>query len=550
MTDRGRGIRGPSRELFAEARAGLRFSAGVPRLLRHRTRVDAAPSVVRRRREARAAAFLTMVRRGVYENPRSPYRALLRHAACEYGDLEALVRRDGVEGALGVLLRQGVYLTVNELKGRSRAVRGGTTVVAGPERLRNPAAALHVPVRTGGSRGGGTAILLDLKFVSECSVNTSLGLAARGGDRWLKAHWLVPGSSALARVLEYASFGSLPVRWFSQIDPRQSGLHPRYRWSARIMRWASRLALRPLPRLRYVPLENPAPIASWMASVVASGETPHLYTYPSCAMRVCETAAAQGIPIRGAQFTLVGEPVTVARLDVIRGVGAQAAPRYAATDVGPLGDGCLAPDAADDVHFYDDLHALIQSEGDERLPELPRGALLVSTLRPTAPFVLLNASLGDRATVSRRACGCPMEGFGWTTHLHAIRSYEKLTVGGMNFADSEVIAILEETLPRRFGGAPTDYQLVEDQTAAGRPRLRLLVHPRVGPVDAARVADVFLAALGHGSGVERVIELQWRDLGLLEVERRVPRTTATGKILHLHAEREAVPAGVADVGRA
>jgi hypothetical protein len=547
VTDRGRGIRGTSSGLLAEARTGLRFSAGVPRLLRRRTRLDVAPTVIRRRREERATTFLTIVRRGVYETPRSPYRALLRHSGCEYGDLEALVRRNGVEGALRALLRQGVYLTVSELKGRSRVVRGGTTVVAGSERLRNPAAAFHVPVRTGGSRGEGTSILLDLEFVTECGVNTSLGLAARGGERWLKAHWLVPGGSALVRVLEYASFGSLPVRWFSQIDPCQPGLHPRYRWSARTMRWASCLALRPLPRLRYVPLENPAPIAAWMAGVVASGETPHLYTYPSCAMRVCETAAAAGISIKGAQFTLVGEPVTVPRLDVIRGVGAEAAPRYAATDVGPLGDGCRAPAAADDVHFYDDLHALVRIGGSEGLPELPRGALLVSTLRPTAPFVLLNASLGDRATVSRRACGCPMEAFGWTTHLHTIRSFEKLTAGGMNFVDSEVITVLEETLPRRFGGAPTDYQLVEDQTAAGRPRLRLLVHPRVGSVDAARVADVFLAALGRGSGVERVMELQWRKLGLLEVERRAPRMTSAGKDLHLHTERETAPSDVADV---
>src|SRR5262249_50893757 len=200
------------------------------------------------------------------------------------------------------------------------------------------------------------------------------------------------------------------------------------------------------------------------------------------------------------------------------------------------------PDAPDDVHFYDDLNALIQIEEEERLPELPPGTLLISTLRPTTPFVLLNASLGDRATVTRRACGCPMEALGWATHLHTIRSYEKLTAGGMNFVDSEVIQVLEETLPRRFGGAPTDYQLVEDQTAHGRSRLRLLVHPRVGSVDPARVADTFLAALGHGSGVERVMELQWRDLGLLQVERGVPRMTSAGKVLHLHQEREAISA--------
>jgi hypothetical protein len=97
-----------------------------------------------------------------------------------------------------------------------------------------------------------------------------------------------------------------------------------------------------------------------------------------------------------------------------------------------------------------------------------------------------------------------------------------------------VIRILEDVLPARFGGVPTDYQLMEDEDPSGRPQIRLVVHPRVGPVDPATIVDSFLGALGGGSGVERVMELLWRDARLLLVERRPPYTTATGKILHLH----------------
>lgn len=32
----------------------------------------------------------------------------------------------------------------------------------------------------------------------------------------------------------------------------------------------------------------------------------------------------------------------------------------------------------------------------------------------------------------------------------------------MTFLDTEVIRVLEEVLPARFGGSPTDCQLVED----------------------------------------------------------------------------------------
>jgi hypothetical protein len=160
---------------------------------------------------------------------------------------------------------------------------------------------------------------------------------------------------------------------------------------------------------------------------------------------------------------------------------------------------------------------------------------LISSLGPSAPFILLNVSMGDQATVSERTCGCPLERLGWTIHLHAIRSYEKLTAGGMTFLDTDVIRILEEVLPGRFGGVPTDYQLVEEMAADGAPRIALFVHPRVGPLPPEAVAQTFLTAIAGGSGAERIMGMVWRDAGLLRVERQVPVATATGKILHLHS---------------
>jgi hypothetical protein len=53
----------------------------------------------------------------------------------------------------------------------------------------------------------------------------------------------------------------------------------------------------------------------------------------------------------------------------------------------------------------------------------------------------------------------------------------------MTFLDTDVIRVLEEELPARFGGTPTDYQLLEEEADDGQPRLQLLVHPRVGPLN-------------------------------------------------------------------
>ncbi len=205
-------------------------------------------------------------------------------------------------------------------------------------------------------------------------------------------------------------------------------------------------------------------------------------------------------------------------------------PDYGSVDSGgSIGYGCLAAEAPDEVHVFSDLNAVIEAD---RRP-FPAGALLVSSLRPTAPFILLNVSMGDRATMTGRRCGCPLEMLGWRTHLHSIRSYEKLTAGGVTFDDTHVIRVLEEVLPRRFGGGPADYQLVEGDGSNGQPHLRLLVRPSIGPLDAATVSEVFLDALGSDSEVMRAMAEQWRQASVLCVERREPHATASGKILHL-----------------
>lgn len=104
--------------------AGLRFVSQVPGFLGHPLTDAEARGWSRRQREHRETAFLALARQAIYEHPESPYRLLLRHAGCEPGDLTALVAREGLEAALHALLRQGVYLTVAELKGRVPVTRG------------------------------------------------------------------------------------------------------------------------------------------------------------------------------------------------------------------------------------------------------------------------------------------------------------------------------------------------------------------------------------------------------------------------------------------
>jgi hypothetical protein len=454
-----------------------------------------------------------------------------------YGDLAALVDREGIEGALHTLYLHGIYLTVDEFKGRRPVVRGSLSMSVHPAQFANTLAAVHIPTHSSGSRGDQTVAGISLTHLRDQAVGLCLFLEARGRERWIHGHCGIPGGSALHAMLRLSCAGLAPQVWFSHVDPSAPTLHARYRWSIRLVRLGSWLAGRPLDPPRYVRPDDPFPILEWMTQVRRQGMVSHLRCTPSTAVRICEAAVDAGIDVSGMEFTPGGEPLTATRMAVIARAGAKAIPQYASVETGHMGYGCLTPSAPDDHHLLSDLQAVVQPGPNANDPTLPPDAILVTSLRRTAPFILLNVSSGDLGRVEDRACGCPLERFGWRSHVHTIRSHEKLTTGGMTFLDSDLIRVLEEVLPKRFGGGPTHYQLVEEEDPGGRPVLRLLVHPAVGEIDPPAVRDTFLAAIGAGAGAARLMELFWRDSGVLRVERQAPLATVGGKILHLHQDR-------------
>jgi hypothetical protein len=518
---------------LSELYGSLRFLAQVPAFLRRPFSDADARALVRERMAGREASFLELVRREVYERPDSPYRVLLRQAGCELGDLARLVHREGIEGALLALLRRGVYLTVAEFKGRVPVRRGATTFTVDPARVLNATTHAQVIGRTSGSRGTRALVPMDLRTVRERAVYRYLALAAQGGAGWRHAFWMVPGSAPIVTMLQFAAAGIRVARWFSQFGPVSPRLPAMYGWSGRGLRVAAWLAAHRFPAPTHVAPDDATPIVRWIREVQRDGSVPHIRTFPSSAVRICQAAAAAGLDIAGSRFTVMGEPLTPVRLDLIRQAGAVARPSYSSVECGPIAGACDAPIAADETHLHHDRNALVQPGPGTNVNGLPADGLLLTTIQPDAPVILLNVSLGDRAVLERRTCGCPQESLGWATHLHDIRSFEKLTAGGMTIVDADVILILDEVLPRRFGGGPTSYQLVE-VTSEEAPRLSLLVHPALGRLDEGAIRDAFLESIADLSPAGRVTALRWRADGLPRVERRPPLTTATGKILHIH----------------
>ena len=130
--------------------------------------------------------------------------------------------------------------------------------------------------------------------------------------------------------------------------------------------------------------------------------------------------------------------------------------------------------AIDEVHLLLDKVAVLQYPKVVRPGLPPVGALHLTTLLPSCPKLMLNVETDDYGVLSERDCGCPLGALGFRTHLHDIRSYEKLTSEGMSFLGGDLLTLVEELLPQRFGGGPADYQLVEEEVG-GLPKVSLVV---------------------------------------------------------------------------
>jgi hypothetical protein len=288
------------------------------------------------------------------------------------------------------------------------------------------------------------------------------------------------------------------------------------------------------PKPTHAPFDDPSPVVHWMSSELKAGRTPHIWGFASTAVMICQAARDAGVDLNGARFTMGGEPTSAARRAIVEDAGAIALPRMGATETDILSFACANPEAADDMHFFDDRHALVQPEEGREQPGVQRDAMLLTSLLSSAPVRFLNVCLGDRATISNRECGCGLEHEGLRTHIRDVRSFEKLTAGGVALLDSDVIKVLEEVMPSNFGGRPADWQLIERVDGQGaRPEVALVVDPSVGPLTDQAVIDAFLSAIGGGDSGERLMELQWRDAGVISVLRETPARTASGKVQHV-----------------
>jgi hypothetical protein len=385
--------------------------------------------------------------------------------------VDGWVARDGVDVALARLAAAGVYVTFDEFKGKVPIERHGRTFAVRERDFDHPGLSAHYEVISGGTRSRGTAVGLNLGFIADVAVNTAFAYRVHGLLDAVHAIWAPSAGAAPMAVFAYLRLGLDFERWFSH----WGGLPLKYRLGTSYVRWIARACGRRVPAIEYVDLAHARRVADWMADVLARGRRPCLLTYASSALRVAEAAVAAGLRLDGARFVVLGEPFTDAKRRVMEAAGARAIVRFAFTEAGIIGYGCLQPEEADDLHPFTDAFAIVRHRRAYR--EATVEPLLFTSLMPRAPKILLNVESGDTAEWVTTPCGCPFGHAGYDTRLRRIRSFEKFTGEGVSFVGVDVLRVLEETLPRAFGGSATHYQIIEEEADDGRVVLTLRIDP-------------------------------------------------------------------------
>ncbi len=195
--------------------------------------------------------------------------------------------------------------------------------------------------------------------------------------------------------------------------------------------------------------------------------------------------------------------------------------------------GCGNPSFIDEMHVPQSVLTVVENPRPLDHSDPPIYPLLVTTLHPAAPRLLLNVENGDYATMMNRDCGCLLQKVGFTQHLHTIRSFEKFTTEGRNYFTADLFGLLENTIPSEFGGGPGDYQLVEEEDDNRQTRLTVLVHPEVGELDEQRLLAALQKGLANATTDRAGVRI-WQEAGTLRVRRQVPYSSQRGKTLPLH----------------
>jgi len=498
--------------------------------------LEQAREIIRRSLDVREERFLQLARTLVYDCPTSPYLKLLKIAGCEFSDLQASVGRDGLEATLSWLAKEGVCLTSEEFKGKKDVVRGGRSFRVSPDDFERVDASAGFVGQSSGTKNRPVRTIIPLDWLAARSFATAVFLHAH--DALSSAHAvydsILPGTS-INHLLINAKVGKTTDRWFARkLSFKTSHSSRDQKLTTYTIVLAGKYFTPGFPRPEFIDIDKIDPIIDWVVEQRQLGTRCFITTIASCAARIASVALERGISLKDTKFYVAGEPFTEAKEEAIKKAEATATSRYSYGGNIAVGYGCAKPLERDEVHVNRHLLAVISHPIPVANGAQPIQPLLLTTLDSTAPRFLFNVESGDYATLSDRKCGCALEDVGLTQHLYRIRSYEKFTSEGMNYFYGDLFELFEKVLPADFGGAPGDYQLVEEEDRNGQTMLSLRVHPRVPNLSEDILLRRLHEELAKGPWGNQFTTTIWKETRTLRIKREIPYASPRGKLLPLH----------------
>lgn len=523
--------------MLGETGAYMRFIREFPGFVKRRLNVEEARQELQNRMANRGNRFLQLLRKTVFDHPASPYRRLFDLSDCTFADVQASVHYQGLEKTLHDLYAAGVYVTFEEFKGRRPIIRHGEEIPVSPGDFDNPLLRAYVPGSTSGSSGPATRTPIDLDYIVESAPFPTAAYHAHDVLDCPTAYWrgILPGVAGLRGILRSCVMGNPPRRWFTPVTSRDVGLPLKYRVGTSVIIALARAFREPIPAPEPLPLDEPGPLVEWMRRTRDAEGRCMAYGTVSAMTRLARTAVRRGISLEGCTLKGGGEPITPAKVRCIKESGASWFPIYGMSEAGFVGMSCADSRYDDDLHVAMDGLVLIQRPLEvEDWPFSPE-AFFATSLFATTPKILINLETDDFGILERRPCGCFLGECGLTQHVRNVRSYRKVTGEGITLVDSDMVRILEEVLPARFGGGPLDYQFVEEEDEEGLTRLNLLVSPKIDLPSERAVVETVLKEVRREGLAGAFSAAFWEQDESLRIRRRDPLWNAGGKFLPLKA---------------
>ena len=513
------------------------FAAALPKFFREQMSLQQAEETIKRLLENREENFLELVRRRVYERPESPYLRLLKHAGCQFSDLQACVRQRGLERTLEQLASEGVYLTAEEFKAKKDVVRGSLSFRVDPDALEKPDPTAGFVTQSSGTsnRPITAANPLDWIRLSNCFRGAALQANNLLDGRVAVYDAILPGAGGVLFLLTLAQVGIATDRWFAPRVFVSNWLESQYHRAMTHLIVVMGKTFGPgFPVPRTVDPGDVALILHWIESFADRGQFCMIRTVVSNAVRIARAASKKGVALSATRFIVSGEPLTASKAEIIRAAGAGVSLFYGYSGPFTLGVSCAKPACLDDMHVNETLHSVISHPLPIEQDNFSIHPLLITTLHASTPKLQLNVANGDFAVLERKSCGCALLRSGLTLHVSRVRSYEKFTSEGMNYFYGDLYELLERRLPAEFGGGPGDFQLVEEEDQNGQTRLTLVVHPGIREVNEPMLLGRLQQELAQGSRNNQFMSRVWQNAGTFRIRRDHPHASARGKILPLY----------------